>query len=134
MQKGLGEIFKFRPMRQCAPDRFAFHWKRLERNEIQRRARLAAFAPPPPCLQEIEPRPETQFADSEIAAFRPTLRQPVAAHEHVTTFGPPVGARIEMVAKPLRIRHIAVEPSQFIPFKVSHCPCRQYLPRRPISP
>lgn len=80
--------------------------------EAPRRRRLFPLAPG---FAEIEPRAEAEFADRECAARFPAFRQPVAGKKDVAAFEPSVGAAIKVIAKFLRIGHIALVPFEVLP-------------------
>src|SRR5262245_20846110 len=63
-----------------------------------------------PRFAEIQPRAETEFADQERCAFAPALGQSVARQKDMAAFEPTIGLTVKMIAKGLRIGHIAVSP------------------------
>ena len=70
----------------------------------------AGFFPLTPCLADIQPGAETQFADPKKPIFLPARGQTVPADEDMGAVQPPVGATIKVIAKTGGIGHIAIEP------------------------
>ncbi len=103
-----------RPAGECAVDFLALHREKLEGMEVKFSARQALGLPLPPCLAEIQAGAEAEFADPEDAVLPgdrlPARRQAVAAEKDMAAFQPTVFAAIKVIAKFLRIGHIAVMP------------------------
>ena len=63
-------------------------------------AAVAHLFPLAPCLAEVKPGAEAQFADAEGALpFEPTLWQTVSGEEDMATFQPAIRLTIKMVVK-----------------------------------
>ncbi|CCF20213.1 protein of unknown function [Pseudorhizobium banfieldiae] len=97
-------------MRQCPVQLLCLHRVEFERNEVEGGARASLKLPLPPRLAEVQPRAEAEFADSEIAAGLPSIRQSVAGEKDVAAFEPTVAAAIKVVAKLGGKGHIALVP------------------------